>query len=76
LKQHEHDPKHKCDYCGEDFFIADEEHPSPFANDLPYGSNSVNTVKFEPDAYNSEINRDDTKYWICRQCQTNNMHEI
>lgn len=76
LKEHQNDPRHKCDHCDGDFFISDENTDSPFANDRAYNTNSVNTVSFRPDPFRSEIRGDDTKQWICNQCWRSSADEI
>lgn len=76
LEKHKDDPRHDCDQCDRNLFIANSTNGSPFYGDAPYRTNSVNTVEYQSDAFESEIRGDDSKHWICKECQRNNLNEI
>lgn len=75
LEQFKDAERHDCSQCGRNLIIAlDETHP--LYNDYAYKTNSVNTIRFEPDAFASEIKGDNTPMWICKECNHNNYREI
>lgn len=67
-------PKHDCDDCGKNFLIEDESYP--FVNDHFERENAILTVSFGPDPYKSEINGDDTPFWLCNSCHRASAWEI
>ena len=74
MEEYASSPKHRCDPCGNEFFI---ENPKfPFSNDSIRRDNAILTVAYRADPYDYEINDEVNMYWMCRSCYENIADDI